>query len=231
MNRQNNIKTGLLILVVFAIFIFSSCKNDSTVEPADLSHYYFPYEQGLWIHYDVDSTVWDDFTSDSAIYNYQIKEYVESYFIDDEGNDAMRLERHFRDSDTIEWSISDIWFMNIKTTSAEKVEENVRFVKLIFPVKKNKSWDGNIYNYLPEQNYKYEETHIPYAINTIELDSVVIVRQANETSLVNEIQKYEVYAKDIGMVEKYSLDVEKDIITQTIVKGTEYHYKIRAYGK
>ena len=51
--------------------------------------------------------------------------------------------------------------MEVKKTvsSVEQVEENIRFVKMIFPLDELSYWDGNLFNHLGEQEYTVSQIH------------------------------------------------------------------------
>src|SRR5690606_37036466 len=87
--------------------------------------------------------------------HYQLKELLESTFIDNAGRLVYRLERFKRDSSHHEWQIADVWMVTNTDLRLEKTEENVRILKLIFPVKEGESWDGNAYNNEQEVDYEY----------------------------------------------------------------------------
>lgn len=64
------------------------------------------------------------------------------------------------------------WASNKTVTAAEKVEENVRFVKLAFPVKDEQVWNGNAQNTLDGWNYSYQFFDRPRTVGGITFDSV-----------------------------------------------------------
>ncbi|MGL4599751.1 MAG: hypothetical protein ACRCYO_19650, partial [Bacteroidia bacterium] len=71
---------GLLVLVLVSVV---ACKKDKPVP--DLGYTYFPDQVGHWAIYEMDSTVYDDFTNDTVHYRYQIRELIESEFTDNQG--------------------------------------------------------------------------------------------------------------------------------------------------
>ncbi len=222
----------IIFLYYFLAFVISGCNNDEQSIHIDVGYDYFPCSVGTWFHYDVDSTIWDDFTSQTYEYHSQILEVIESQFIDNEGNPAFRIERYYRASDSADWVIKDIWFANLKPASAEKVEENVRFVKLTFPVHENFKWDGNAFNYLNEENYAYKGLHESITAGSNHYDSTITVEHKNSYNLIEEDNRYEVYAKHIGLVKKYSKTVKKNIAQpDVIVSGNLVEYNLRHYGK
>ncbi len=130
-----------LLAVIFAAAI-SSCKKDAASKP-DLGYNYFPGQVGRYIVYNVDSTFYDDFADSSRNYKFQLKEKIQSVFTDNQNRPAIRLERYVKYYNpaiaysSMPWQLRNVWVENITATTAEKVEENIRFVKLAFPVKEN----------------------------------------------------------------------------------------------
>jgi hypothetical protein len=159
----------------------------------------------------VDSTVWDDFDVPSTVtnYQYQIKEVIESVFIDAEGREALRLERYKRIGETGPWMIKDVWTVNRTGTTAEKVEENERFIKLTFPVRIARIWDGNAGNSRDEWDYQYTEVDAARTIGGILFDSTLTIAQQDFNTWVTYDFFEEYYAKNVGMVYKKGLHWEK----------------------
>lgn len=142
-----------LIIILFMV-LFSSCKKE-TGEPVDMGYTYFPANTGHWVIYDVDSLHYNDFTATIDSFHFQLKEYTESVFMDNSVRKSQRLERYIRLADTVAWTIRDVWYETLTVSCAERVEENIRLVKLIFPIRESHEWDGNTYNTLDAQTYKY----------------------------------------------------------------------------
>mgnify|MGYP001577640639 CR=1 FL=1 len=200
----------------------------------DLGYNYFPADIGVWVVYDVDSIVYNDFTDSVETYNYQIKEIVESAFIDGEGRETRRLERYIRLTDTLPWSINDVWFANRTASRAEKVEENVRFIKLIFPVKNGALWNGNAANTLGNRDYQYVETNVSMAVGGILFDSVLTVLQRDEDLGIVKDYFLEKYAKNAGMVYKVAIHLEQDVVDPSWKdpqKGYDLKMTVKSYGK
>ena len=97
-----------------------------------MGYEYFPNDSGIWVQYVVDSIDYDDeFGNDT--FQFQLLEKIESKSIDNEGRDAQRIERLKRPNDSSIWRIKDVWYANLTESKAEKIEENLRYVKLNFP--------------------------------------------------------------------------------------------------
>lgn len=213
------------------LFIINGCKDDDDSKvsvPSGLIYSYFPTNVGHEIIYDVSLITKDGFfgTSDTAIY--QIKEVVESVFLDNQNRPTLRLERYKRDTPNDPWVINDVWTSNLTATRAEKKEENVSYVKLVFPITTSTSWNGNLLNTLDPQNYEYDNLHQPDIIGGINFDSTLTVIQMDEDNYIEYRYETEIYVPGVGMVFKEHNYVEKDnsqppfvgIISQRLYKET-----------
>ncbi len=200
-------KPACIILIHIFIFFFPSCQKDQSVNFNSIDYGYFPDRVGSWMIYNVVEIHID---SESGVFDtayYQIKEIIESKFLDNSNRQTLRIERYIRENDTLTWNIKDVWFANLLTNSAQKVEENIRYVKLVFPVKLNKTWDGNAHNTLEECEYKITEIDINDTINSLFFDSVLTVTQKDEENMIEKFYFIEKYAKNTGMVYKQIIDI------------------------
>jgi len=215
-------------IVLLLIVLFAACKKQNA-DPVEMGYRYFPVNTGHWVIYDVDSINYNDFTGTIDSFNFQVKEYVQSAFVDNEGRTSQRLERYVRSADTAAWVIRDVWFETRTVSCAERVEENIRLVKLIFPVRESQQWNGNTYNTLGEQMYQYETIHTPGAIGNIPLDSTLTVLQKSIYTIIGEDYQKEVYATGIGLVYKKYVSLVKDPVGN-ITSGIDYSYTLKSYG-
>src|SRR5574337_305543 len=194
-------KTIIQLFLSFTLLttIFSSCSKDEA--PAiDMGYGYFPNTPGKYVVYDVDSIVMNSFTKTVDTFKFQLKEIIESVYTDNSGRPALRLERYRKNySKTIPynqmtWTLTDVWSENRTPTTAEKVEENIRFVRLVFPVAQNKKWNGNVYNSIGEWDYTYTEIDKAKTITGITFDSTLTVLQNNQENLIDKQYYQEMYA-------------------------------------
>ena len=222
------------LLLTLCILLFA-CKKDKTITAVDVGYDYFPIEIGHWIEYEVDSIVYNDFTGTIDSSHYYIKEVFESEFIDNENRPTIRIERYFKSHDTLDYVLKDVWFANRTSTTAEKVEENKRIIKLAFPVRNNNLWDANAFNFEEELIMEYDNIHEAYSINSFSFDSCVTAQHYETTTLISEAYQYEIFAKNIGMIKKKYLNIEKvwDVFSQSwiIHSGVILEYKIIDYKK
>lgn len=233
-------KNILLQTFVFIALLFSACKKDKTVETVDIGYNYFPTEVGRYVVYQVDSISYNDFFTPVKIdtTHFQLKEVIESVFTDNEGRESERIERYVRYADTLPWSLRDVWYQTRSTTKAEKVEENVRFIKLTFPTRNNQKWNGNALNTIGTYTYEYKSVDTKKTVNGNVFDSTLTINQILDSNLIEKKYQLEVYAKNVGMIYKRFVDVQDKGITiepgplsNRIDAGTDFTYRIIEYGK
>jgi hypothetical protein len=227
-------KIHIIFFLFISIIFFAACKNED-IAPMDMGYEYFPSNPGHWVVYDIDSTFYDDFNDTIINYHYQIKELVESTFLDNQNRITQRIER-YKSTDSVNWHLVEVWSSNITSSTAEKIEENVRFVKLIFPIVDGKSWNGNAFNSLNGSNYpdyEYDNIYDSYIVNGSNFDSTVKVIQNYENNAIQQYDQFEVYAKNIGLIyKKYkmiNINFNSEQSTPTY-QGVDYTYKIVSYG-
>lgn len=200
-----------LSFVIVMVCGFFSCNKDAT--PPNMGYNYFPDQAGKFIVYDVDSFYYN-FANDVDTFKFQLKEKIQSVYADNQGRPTLRLERYIKmynpaiSYSLIPWKLRDIWAENKTKTTAEKVEENVRFIKLAFPVKDAQTWNGNAQNTIGEENYKYEFFDRGRTIGGIYFDSTLQVTQHEEEVLILKKYYIEKYARNIGLVFKQVIKVE-----------------------
>lgn len=202
MNRNR-----ILLCSALLFFFITACVKESERGPS-LHKDYFPVGAGHSVTYEVDSMLHDSALELHDTSHYFIREKISRSFIDDEGRKSYRIERFRKDSQNGDWSIADVWVADRNDERAEKVEENRRFIKMVFPVAEGKQWDGNAYNTLEEEEYEYREVHDPRTVGGSRLDSTVKVLHQDLENLIERRSAYEVYAKGIGMVQKERVELE-----------------------
>ncbi|MCF8296322.1 MAG: hypothetical protein K9J13_02155 [Saprospiraceae bacterium] len=225
------LKTILKILVLIFLIFNISCKKDSSLPPVDMGYDYFPTTIGQWIIYDVDSIDFNEFQGTVDTFIFQIKEVIESSFIDNEGRQAERIERYYRLNDTIPWVLSDVYTSTRTNMRAERFEENISYIKMAFPIKLGSVWDCNATNTLDAEECSYEDIHTPYSESGITFDSTVAIVQDEFITLISEDFSKEIYAKHIGLIHKENVHITLNPLTGEITSGVNYKYSINSYGK
>ncbi|MBK7966055.1 MAG: hypothetical protein IPK10_12775 [Bacteroidetes bacterium] len=216
----------------FTLLLFiSSCKKDDEtfVSPIDITLLYFPIDSGLTRYYNVDSVYWDSFTNTRDTVSYPLKETIAGTFIDNQGRLAQRIERFKLDIGG-NWIIYKVWSSHRNAQRAEKVEDNIRFVKLVFSITNGITWNGNAYNTLTPRTYEHASVGIPDTFNGLTFSETVLVKEDDEpANLLNDYYAEEKYAKNIGCYFRYISDLEFNFISGDTVSGFIYTEKLTSY--
>lgn len=214
---------------LFALVV-AGCKKEDT-PPADLGLDYYPAEVGTWVHYKVMEAEHDDAVGIHDTIYYELKEIVESTFIDNQGRPSLRIERYKRADSLSAWVIADIWYATQTNQGLEKIEEDVRFMRMAYPVDDDEEWNGNVFNQQPAWDYFYEDVDQPRYYNNLYFEKTAKVNQRYNHNLVEFEHAYEVYARHIGLVRKYYKDFTIiNFDTLHPVLGSEIHQTVVAYG-
>ena len=110
-----------------------------------------------------------------------------------------RIEE-FKRTDSSAWAINNVFSVKQTDTNTEKVENDLRFIKLVFPPKVDKTWNGHIYldvvdqpllDYLKRLNERYEawiSTYDKGKLIVIDVDGNNFHEDANDLGkIINSI--------------------------------------------
>ncbi len=223
-------KTINYSVVIVALFLFfASCKKNEEQATIYLGYDYFPVNVGHELYYDADSTITDEFTSTTRTHHFQIKEVIASTFLDNEGRTAERIERYVRDSSNAPWGIFKVSSVTLTNTRVERYDDNVRYVKLVFPVKQDVHWNGNSLNTMEALDYQYMDVNNAMTLNNQQFDSALTVLQQDVTDLIERKYFSEQYAAQVGMIYKENINQTIDFNLQTVKSGYIYKETLTSY--
>lgn len=198
-----------LLIALVCVCCFTSC--DPIIEaPTDMGYNYFPLKPGMYAIYDVDSFYIDCQYNIYDTLHFQLKEKLDTFFTDGSGHLAMRIERYARANSTSNWQIKDIWWADTLSTRAVKAEENMKYVKLIFPPVVDQQWDGNAFNSIDDWGflYRYQSVDQALSIGNLSFDSTATVLEQNVENLLNYRYCLERYARHVGLIYRINIQVE-----------------------
>ena len=134
-----------ICIIAFALLCyFNSCEPDTSIEELKTAETYFPLAIGKYIVYSVDSIRYHEVAPTDTSY-YEIKEILVDTFYDNESRLNYKIERFARSSDTADWVLVNVWNVLYTDNQLQKIENNLRFIKLVAPLRNDISWEGNIY--------------------------------------------------------------------------------------
>lgn len=218
-------KTNCFILLMFLLgsMAITSCgsKNIDMSSPALAD--YFPMQAGKYITYRIDSTLPTQFGADTTVRSYRVRDTYDAQVTDNLGRKAWRVFR----------SISNLAgtsaYVPNNTFSATPVgedwvewnENNLRFMKLRFPIQEGFVWKGNSFidatsinspvRYLADWEYTYQNVGQPFTVGGKTFPNTITVLQRDEVLPEGPFNasfykqwnySIEVYAEGIGLVYK-----------------------------
>jgi hypothetical protein len=222
-------------LLVALLFSANGCKQDEAVKPVSPSFNYVANDVGRWIVYDCDSIIHldNDNNTDNNVdtSHFQIMEVMDSVGIDGESQPVQHLSRFKRLNDTVPWQFLNRWTAKITSAGYQKVEDNIRYLKLGFPISSLEKWNGNAYNNLGESDYFYGGINVSASFGSLSFDSTLTVIQGDSTiGYHNYPFGMEKYATGIGMYYHYYAAVDFYPGTTLIISGVQYYERINSHG-
>lgn len=223
----------VLFAFILTACLFISCGEESKMLDGDQFGYqYFPLEADKYWIYSVDKTTVDDAGATIIDESVFVKEEITEKFADSAGDTLFRLQRSESSTQNGVYTITDVWTASKSSELAIRTEENLRFVKMIYPISVGTSWEGNQFDELIEvfvadekvQVYKdwgdYEcvAKGISLSAGGTAYEDVLSIEQGNFNSDIERRYAIEHYAPDIGMIKKEMIILD----TQCICPGEEW---------
>jgi hypothetical protein len=217
-------KRVIVPLIIIVITLGGCSKQTDTYQDETLSDYYLPLEQGKYIRYQLDSTLYIEFGQKDTVISYEAKDVVDGEMTDAMGRPGWRILRYLRpvgSTNEEEWDQRHTYFVIPTATKLEVFESNLRFIKLTNPVREGNTWHGNAY--LPDHpyeqfygilsdgglqfwDYTYQNHGGTENYNGVDYDSTLTVHQVEEEeySAALDFRNYwvEKYAKGVGLIYK-----------------------------
>lgn len=212
-----------------AILLIVSACGDRVIEepePADSSQYnYFPLRIGQYTVYSVDSIIYDFAQGGGTVrdsFRTFVREIVADTLRDQTGQLLYSIERYERRHDTAAWVLKSIGTAARTTTQAIRTDNNLRFLKLVFPLDRRSEWDGNLWidenreieiageRMRPFVNWEYEvdSIDVPAIVGNFAFDSTLLVTEVDDKNIIERRLSRVLYAKNVGVVwrEQWILD-------------------------
>lgn len=187
--------------------------------------------QGRFIIYDAIEINHDEDAGIHDTVHFQLKTLIGENYTDNQGRIGKEYLRYKSFDSGVSWQYSDTWVQFSEGNRAELIEENQKKVKLIFAPKVDLEWDLNAYNANPEQLAYYSLVHQPMILGGFNFDSTATVVQKDFFSLVDLQKQSEVYAKNVGMIQKSYKDlIIENFDTLQPQKGKEFFYNLIDFG-
>jgi hypothetical protein len=210
------------LVVLVSVYAFS-CKKNTEIVNIKTDFSYYPQISGSFFIYKVQEIKIDAPSNYYDTTNYLLKEYFTYESTDNSGDICFRIERYQRANDTLPWQVKNIWTSKFLGNSVVRTEENVSYVKLLFPAVLNKTWNGNQYNTGDFESYRISGIDNKELINNNEYGSVLTVIQRDDENLIEKHYSVEKYGKNTGLLLKQDIN----ITSMYVIPGEPYYKRIK----
>ena len=212
------------VLLITLLIGCKETKEDLTREaPAD----YLPLKTGKYFTYRLDSLVFTQAGRGEETHYYEEKNVVDAQITDNLGRPSYRIFRYIRDTAATQaWQPAGTYFITVSNGTVEVIEDNMRVVKLVSPIKEGTVWKGNRYlsddpyeskySFSNDDNMEDWEFSIKAAGETVKLgtktfNNVITIQSIDESlnAPVTDTKAFgsksfseEKYVKGIGLIQQ-----------------------------
>jgi hypothetical protein len=223
-------KIWLSLLICAAVF---SCSKDST-EPVD-SYDYYPLQVGWYAVYDVRQEIYSSAQKEPVIKISQEKDEIEDVQINADGISTYTFSRSTRANSTEYWQ-------KVKQYTVQKFPDklltnidNQTFFSMVFPVDSRIRWNGNTYNNLDPQEYRYENLAKPVTVGEQRFNKSLTVVERKDSSIINRYVGIKQYGLGVGLIldDQTNLELcqsEDCIGSEKVESGSRKTRKIVEFG-
>jgi len=206
-------KAAFFLSLSLLLFL-ASCETEILPEQPGYEQY-FPLASGRVWEYQLDSIIYRE-TLPNDTQRWFLRQELGQEYTDLEGRPSFPIMLYRRRSESNPWQYYQTGTARLWENRAEWVENNLRAIKLVFPLKANAEWNGHLFfsdlesiptleacnnlAYLYDWTYRYDALHSPFSVGALAFDSTLTVLQTGEQNLIEYNAGSERYAAGIGLV-------------------------------
>jgi len=197
---KNTLLYVLSILSVFVLFI--SCqKEPEQPNDATFGSSFYPIQRGQFQTFFVKQTRFA-LNLNPVTTTYQLKEVIGDEFVGENGEKLYEVLRYVRPNGLENFRLDSVFSVRKDNNVIVKMEHNIPYVKLDFPIEEGKTWNGNQFNARPSKNFLAENVSTPKSIGNQNFDKTITIIESQDSSLVNKNLRFEIYADEVGLIYK-----------------------------
>lgn len=214
------------IVLTFGINSCSSPCNDCAT-PLKGSEF-FPLEVGRFVEYDVNEEE-VALGRPAVVRAFQWREKVAETYLDPAGDKVHRIARFRRTLEGQPWIPDSTFTVRLKIDYVVRNESGREYVKMVFPLAEKRTWNGNVYNNLGEDEYLLKEVNKSIKIGGTAFDRTVTVVQQNDSTLVNQDKRIETYAAGVGLIYRERINVQFCSSTPSCIGKAQVDFGTRQF--
>ncbi len=216
------------------LLLLFACKSKTVLEDfqLDYGYDYFPLEIGKYWEYSVDSILFDTTGMGVVIEETSsfLREEVVDTFRDNKNRLVYTIERFYRPDEMTVWTVQSVSYALLDGTQLEVVDNNLRYIRMVFPLEDGEIWDGNqfidpttmitikgeLLEIFKGWNYEIESLGEVDVIDNVTYDEVLSITQAASENVIELRESSEKYARGIGLIHR-----EMRILDTQCISGCE----------
>jgi hypothetical protein len=233
------LEINTLMLLLGVVLLMVSCGDETKrLDRSTFGFEFFPLEESQYWVYKVEETLIKSEGMQNSTSTFFVREDVTESFVNTIGDTIYKIQRSISDDINGVFVPTDVWTAELTENAAYRVEENLEFVKMIFPFSVGTTWDGNLFDnqtdvivaenevkvYKDWGNYEVAAKGIPFSVEGENYTNVTRIDQANFESAIERRYAVEYYATGVGLIQK-----ELEIFdTQCVCEGQTWLQKAEA---
>ncbi|MCB0644704.1 MAG: hypothetical protein KDC44_23830 [Phaeodactylibacter sp.] len=222
--------------LLLPLLLIGACSpEEDPYAPTDDAAYY-PLEIGKYWIYEVDSLIYrPELVVELDSIHLWMKEEVVDTLQDNLGNTLYLVEQSERYAATAPWVLKQLLTIQPETERLLRTENNLKFIKLVFPVDLFQSWEGNAFidpttevrvggetiQMFKDWSYQTLERLETLVVGGQTYEDVILVAPAQSENLIELRRVEEYYGRNIGLLRR-TLEI---LDTQTIDPATDWKDK------
>lgn len=219
-----------IVIFLFVGFIYGCASEIEEPRVTNQGYEYYPLSIGSYKIFQSDSIVYSRNGSRKDTLRGFIKEEILDKSNDLLGNEVFRIGRTFRRSENDPWLIQSNRYAYRNKNEAVRKEENLTFVKMVFPIKERMRFNGNQYFHNeiripvggdfiePYKNWRHQILRVDSTINFLGKDIKVMEVELVDNNLSSIERRYanEIYGYGIGLISSHSIILDTNSPQQSI---------------
>lgn len=206
-----------LCIVVFIVFGVVSCTQTELPDSSVYGYDYYPLKATDTLFYKVRRIEHNTLIPDDTVQYYTMRisaDTIETV----NGEDKLDYFYYRFDPDEELWLADSVVRAYKSLSQVRELRNSIQTKPLIFPLKRDLIWEGNLYNSHAPMLYELVGINVDTTIDKSQFSDVVLILQNNESSIVHKDLREEVYQKGVGLVYRKN-EVYKYIADQFLEDG------------
>jgi len=225
------------VLSCFSLLIFmlsTSCNRQVEESVFDFEFDFQPMEKGLFWIYSVEETIhFGENDAENATFFY--RDLIRDFYVDS-SNERVFIVTRSKSSDRKSWTTVKEYTLARRGPTLVKTLDNQPLVSLVFPPEPGKSWNGNTYRDKSADEFLIDTNYENNFLEALENKVVRVLQEESDDLITFRDNRYEVYGKGIGLIEKYDevltyCSRNECLGNQLINSGFKVKMELIEYGK